>query len=202
MNSVEIEGLEGLGVSVKNQEALENDILGMIEERVKLKEQDIVVKQVKKEWKPLHVRIKEVLKKKFDCEKQIRKVYKSDNPGSHQSRQVNSLINDQESLELKLKSLLAIQSSLLDRLKNCDYNYEEDSDIIPVGTQNNEQEQDNEEVEEETELQKNIRLGDLTAFGNTLHTTSHNSTRSFEEYVNNRKMITLMVNGKMGKNCR
>ena len=93
MNSVEIEGLEGLGVSVKNQEALENDILGMIEESVKLKEQDIVVKQVKKEWKPLHARLKEVLKKKFDCEKQIRKVYKSDNPGSHQLRPTASTSN-------------------------------------------------------------------------------------------------------------
>ena len=71
MSSDEIEGLEGLGVSVKNQEALENDILGLIELRVKLKERDIVVKQVKKEWKPLHLRLKEVLKKKFDCEKQI-----------------------------------------------------------------------------------------------------------------------------------
>ena len=185
MSSAEIEGLEGLGVSVKNQEALENDILGMIEERVKLKERDIVVKQVKKEWKPLHLRLKEILKKKSDCEKQIRKVYNYDsNPGSHRSRQVNSLINDQESLEQKLKGLLSIQSSLLDRLKNCDYNYEEDPDLKPVGTENNEQEQDTEEVEEETELQKNIRLGDLTAFGNTLHTTSHNSTHSFEDYVN------------------
>ena len=34
MNSDEIKGLEVLGVSVKNQEALGNDILGMIEERV------------------------------------------------------------------------------------------------------------------------------------------------------------------------
>ena len=44
----ELEGLEGLGVSVKSQETLENDIIEKLEEKIKKKEQAVVIKQVKK----------------------------------------------------------------------------------------------------------------------------------------------------------
>ena len=40
----ELEGLEGLGVSVKSQETLENDIIEKLEEKIKVKEQAVVVK--------------------------------------------------------------------------------------------------------------------------------------------------------------
>ena len=95
-----MEGLEGLGVSVKSQETLENDIIEKLEEKIKAKEQAVVVKQVKKELTSLSTKIRENLKRKKHCERQIRAIYKSDsNLSSQKTRQISSLLNDQEGFE-------------------------------------------------------------------------------------------------------
>ena len=89
----ELEGLEGLGVSVKSQETLENDIIEKLEEKIKVKEQAVVVKQVKKELTSLSTKIRENLKRKKHCERQIRAIYKSEsNLSSQKTRHISSLI--------------------------------------------------------------------------------------------------------------
>ena len=183
-----MEGLEGLGVSVKNQECLENDIMGMIAQRIKLKEQDVVVKQVKKELNPLVQKIKQTLKKKRLCEKEIRHIHDSASSiTSQQNRKIASLIDDQDSLEKHINDLFNTQKELIQRLKDCEYNYEKDPEINPCKRgEICEEEESKEEPEVETELQRNIRLGDVTAFGTTLHTTSSGFAQSkqrFDDYL-------------------
>ena len=185
-----LEGLEGLGVSVKSQESLENDIMGMIAQKIKLKEQDIVVKQVKKEFNPLIQNIKQSLRKKRLCEKEIKHIHDSSSTlSSQQNRKITSLIDDQESLEKHINEQFATQKSLLQRLKDCEYNYEEDPEINPLKVGENfaeEETRDENEPEVETELQKNIRLGDVTAFGTSLHTKSsrlEDTKDNFDDYI-------------------
>ena len=185
-----MEGLEGLGVNVQSQETLENDIIQKLEEKAKLKEQESVLKQVKKELKHICQKIREQLRRKKSYEKQIKLLYKSASTlTSQQSRQISSLLNDQESLEKSLIELFSSQSSNLQRLKDCDYDFEHDTEIkVLIVKEKEETVENNEEDEgpsEETELQKNIRLGDVTAFGNTLQTKS-STTRdevNFHNYI-------------------
>ena len=66
-----MEGLEGLGVSVQSQETLENDIIEKLEEKIKVKEQEVVVKQVKKELTSTSTKIRENLKRKKHCERLV-----------------------------------------------------------------------------------------------------------------------------------
>ena len=185
-----MEGLEGLGVSVKSQESLENDIIEKLEEKIKEKEQAVVVKQVKKELTSLSTKIRDNLKRKRHCERAIRAIYKSEsNLSSQKTRQISSLLNDQEGYEKALTELFASQTANLQRLKDSNYDFESDQElkvlIIKQETETVEDVENEEEVENETELQKNIRLGDVTAFGNVLQTRSSNQNDevNFDSYL-------------------
>ena len=95
MSNNDLEGLEDLGVSVQNQETLENELIGQLEEKIKLKEQETVVKQVKKELQPLCDKIKDTVKKKRKCEKLIKTLHDANSTlSSQQNRQISSLLND------------------------------------------------------------------------------------------------------------
>ena len=186
----EITGLEGLGVSVRSQQQLESDIIEQLSEELKKKDQENVVKQVKKELKSVSDGIKITARRKRQIEKQIKEIYNS-HPEltSQQNRQISSLLNDQESCESHLKELFSSQKNSLQRLKDCQYDYDNDPSIrnLVITDRSLQQEEDN-EVEEssETELQRNIRLGDVTAFGNSLHTTSPSSSirkHDFDNYL-------------------
>ena len=184
----ELEGLEGLGVSVKSQETLENDIIEKLEEKIKVKEQAVVIKQVKKELTSLSTKIRENLKRKKHCERQIRAIYKSEsNLSSQKTRQISSLLNDQEGFEKALTELFASQTANIQRLKESNYEFESDPELrVLIIKQETETVEDNEEqAENETELQKNIRLGDVTAFGNVLQTksSSQNDEVNFDSYL-------------------
>ena len=184
----ELEGLEGLGVSVQSQETLENDIIEKLEEKIKVKEQEAVVKQVKKELTSISTKIRENLKRKKHCERQIRSIYKSESSlSSQKTRQISSLLNDQEGFERALTELFASQTANIQRLKESNYDFENDPELkVLIIKQENESVEDAEdEAEEETELQKNIRLGDVTAFGNVLQTRSSNQNDevNFDNYL-------------------
>ena len=93
MEEKDLEGLEGLGVSVQSQETLEHDIIERLEEKIKVKEKEVVVKQVKKELTSLSTKIRENLKRKKHCERQIRSIYKSESSlSSQKTRQISSLL--------------------------------------------------------------------------------------------------------------
>ena len=185
-----MEGLEGLGVSVQSQETLENDIIEKLEEKIKVKEQEVVLKQVKKELTSISTKIRENLKRKRHCERQIRSIYKSEsNLSSQKTRQISSLLNDQEGFERALTELFASQTANLQRLKESNYDFDSDPElkvlIIKHENETVEDAEDEEEANTETELQKNIRLGDVTAFGNVLQTRSSNQRDevNFDSYL-------------------
>ena len=205
----ELEGLEGLGVSVKSQETLENDIIEKLEEKIKAKEQAVVVKQVKKELTSLSTKIRENLKRKKHCERQIRAIYKSEsNLSSQKTRQISSLLNDQEGFEKALTELFASQTANIQRLKESNYDFESDPElrvlIIKQETETVEDVDNEEEAENETELQKNIRLGDVTAFGNVLQTksSSQNDEVNFDSYLQQQIGGDLNVASTSGKRRR
>ena len=178
----EITGLEGLGVSVQSQQQLESEIIGQISEELQKKEQENVLKQVRKELRTVCDGIKRTARRKREVEKQIKEIYSSHSElTSQQNRQISSLLNDQESFESNLKELFSSQKNSLQRLKDCQYDYDNDPSIrnLVITDRSLQQEEDNETEEStETELQRNIRLGDVTAFGNSLHTTSSSSSSS------------------------
>ena len=110
------EGLEGLGVCVQSQEKLETEIIEQISDQLKKKEQEDVIKQIKKELLPLSERIKDTARRKSKCEKQIKSVFNSSPVLSNQqNRQIASLINDQELLENCLRELFSNQAILRKR---------------------------------------------------------------------------------------
>ena len=91
----EITGLEGLGVSVRSQQQLESDIIEQLSEELKKKDQENVVKQVKKELKSVSDGIKITARRKRQIEKQIKEIYNSHQElTSQQNRQISSLLND------------------------------------------------------------------------------------------------------------
>ena len=196
MEEKDLEGLEGLGVSVQSQETLEHDIIERLEEKIKVKEKEVVVKQVKKELTSLSTKISENLKRKKHCERQIRSIYKSESSlSSQKTRQISSLLNDQEGFERTLIELFASQTANLRRLKDSNYDIESDPELkVLIIKQEIDSIEDGEEEEQETELQKNIRLGDVTAFGNVLQTRS--STQ--EDEVNFDKYLQHQVGGEFG----
>ena len=187
----EITGLEGLGVSVQSQRQLESEIIGQISEELQKKEQENIVKQVRKELRSISDNIKRIARRKRDVEKEIKDIYSAHSEKtSQQNRKISSLLNDQESLESNLKDLFSSQKNSLQRLKDCDYNYDNDPSIRNLVTTNRSiQQEEDTEIEEsgETELQKKIRLGSVTAFGNSLTTTSSSNSEkrknNFENYL-------------------
>ena len=60
----EISGLEGLVVSVQSQQQLESDIIEKISEEINKKEQENVVKQVRKELRSVSDGIKKIARRK------------------------------------------------------------------------------------------------------------------------------------------
>ena len=87
-----------------------------------MKEQEAVVKQVKKEFTSILTKIRENLKRKKHCERQIRSIYKSkSNLSSQETRQISSLLNDQEGFERALTELFASQTANIQRLKELNY---------------------------------------------------------------------------------
>ena len=109
----EITGLEGLGVSVRSQQQLESDIIEQLSEELKKKDQENVVKQVKKELKSVSDGIKITARRKRQIEKQIKEIYNS-HPEltSQQNRQISSLLNDQESCESHLGPITHKQATI------------------------------------------------------------------------------------------
>ena len=121
----EITGLEGLGVSVQSQQQLESDIIDQISGELQKKEQENVVKQVRKELRSVSDGIKKTARRKREVEKQSKEIYSSHSElTSQQNRRISSLLNDQESFESNLKELFSAQKNSLQRLKDCQYDYD------------------------------------------------------------------------------
>ena len=185
--STEMESLAGLGVSVRSHETLETEVMDRLEEKMREQEKEVTIKQVKKEFPLLIQKLKICLKKKKEIEHDIRSIHGKGNLSSHQHRKITSLLNDQEEVEKHLLELLNAQKDLLHRLTKCGYDFQNDSNIKPISIKSiegNDEKEDNENPTEETELQKSIRLGEVTAFGTSVQTTSlQGSSSNFDDYI-------------------
>jgi len=188
-SNMEMDSLAGLGVSVRSQENLESEVMDQLEERMKVQEKETTVKQVKKEFPLLIQKLKICLRKKRSIEKDIQGLHDQSNQNGHQKRKIMSLIDDQEAVEKYLQELLSLQKDLLNRLTLVGYDYQKDPNIKPItvkldNTGNDDEEPKEEEPSEETELQRSIRLGEVTAFGTSVKTTSlQGGSRTFQDYV-------------------
>ena len=192
----DIEDLEGLGVSVQSHTTLENDIIEKLEGKFKEKEQETLFKQIKKELRPLNQKITKAAEDKKKCEQKIKIFYKhSLSNGSNQSgsRQILSLLTEQENIDKQLSDHLSHQKLIIARLKESGFDYSKDPVIVNLIAENvttpksddfeNGESSRSESVE--TALQRDIRLGDVTAFGNSLLTKSSGSGEeiNFDNYL-------------------
>ena len=186
---MEMDSLAGLGVSVRSQENLESEVMDQLEERMKQQEKETTVKQVKKEFPLLIQKLKICLRKKRSIEKEIQGLHEQSNQNGHQKRKIMSLIDDQEAVQKYLHELLSLQKDLLNRLTQVGYDYQNDPNIKPLtvkldNTCDNNEVPTDEEPSEETKLQRSIRLGEVTAFGTSVKTTSlEGGSRTFQDYV-------------------
>ena len=186
---MEMDSLAGLGVSVRSQENLELEVMDKLEERMKQQEKETTVKQVKKEFPLLIQKLKICLKKKRSIEKDIKDLHEQSTQNGHHKRKIMSLIDDQEAVQKYLHELLSLQKDLLNRLTQCGYDYQNDPNIKPLTVKLNDtgetEDSKEEEPVEETELQRSIRLGEVTAFGTSVKTTSlEGGSGTFQDYVN------------------
>lgn len=188
------DNLKLLGVSVQDQDALEAEVMKKLDDKIKAKTQAITVKQVKKELIPVGQKLRLLIKKKRKCERELNFLSSSASTiNSQQQRRISSLVNDQEDVRNETQKNFAKQKILLQRLIDCEYSYENDPEINLCKDENEDPEGDETEEasiennENETELQKNIRLGEVTTFGSTLQTTSKRTDQSeaFKDYVKN-----------------
>ena len=185
---MEMDSLAGLGVSVRSQERLESEVMDQLEEQMKEQEKETTVKQVKKEFPLLIQKLKICLRKKRSIEKDIKGLHEQSNQNGHQKRKIMSLIDDQEAVEKYLQELLSLQKDLLNRLAQVGYNHLNDPNINPITVKLDntcdDEDPKEEEASEETELQRGIRLGEVTAFGTSVKTTSlEGGSRTFQDYV-------------------
>merc|ERR1711935_612547 len=100
--------------------------------------------------------------------------------------------DEQESLNKQVQKLVVDQNSLLLILKEFDHDYEKDPEIKvfksgEFGKETSQIETDHEAVEPvESELERNVRLGEVTAFGTSLTSkSSEGSKGAFDAYLNN-----------------
>ena len=188
-SSKEMESLAELGVYARSQETLETEVMGQLEDKMRKQQKEVTVKQVKKEFPSMLQKLKICVKKKKGIEREIRDIHSKGTHSSHLQRKITSLIDEQEAVQKYLSELLASQKDLLQRLSQCGYDYKNDPDIKPLAIKLDDEDGDakpeDNVPEEETELQKSIRLGEVTAFGTAVQTTSFQGESStFNDYVN------------------
>ena len=183
--------LKLLGVNIQDQEELEANIMKKIDESIKEKERDVTIKQVKKELLPIVDSLRVLHKTRRKCEKELNILSNSSSTiNSQQQRKISSLISDQEELSKLIFKNYTKQKTLLQKLTLCNYSYENDPEIQPFNILQEYIENENKTVileekkMQETQLEKSIRLGEVTAFGTSLQSTSKTTeVESFDNYL-------------------
>jgi hypothetical protein len=179
--------LQLLGVSAKSQADIEDSVFNLLE----LRERDNRVKQLKKNI-AAQLNKRRSLKKQLDsCESSLQQLYSAD-PGGMKKRKISSLLNDQEKLKSDLQALEREVRGGLEELERCNYDFGTDPAFASLigGFWPNRKSRSAagggvvEEPSTETDQEKSIRLGEVTAFGNSLATTSEqSSSNAFQSYL-------------------
>ena len=171
-----------LGVSSKSQADIEQTVFQLIQK----KEQEKRIAQLKKSVTGQLLKLRNGQKQLVVCESSLAQLYAGSESTSSR-RKISSLLNDQEKLTSDLAALKEDCRSLLGELERLNYDF---SGTDPGfrqaigGFWPNERAAGksaavdltaNDETEE-TEQEKSVRLGELTAFGNSLTTVSEQSS--------------------------
>jgi hypothetical protein len=179
--------LQLLGVSAKSQADIEDSVFNLLE----LRERDNRVKQLKKNI-AAQLNKRRSLKKQLDaCESSLQQLYSVD-PGGMKKRKISSLLNDQEKLKSDLQALEGEALGGLEELERCNYDFSTDPAFASLigGFWPNRKSRSaaggvvEDQPSTETDQEKSIRLGEVTAFGNSLATTSEqSSSNAFQSYL-------------------
>jgi hypothetical protein len=180
--------LQLLGVSAKSQADIEDSVFNLLE----LRERDNRVKQLKKNI-AAQLNKRRSLKKQLDaCESSLQQLYSAD-PGGLKKRKISSLLNDQEKLKSDLQALEGEALGGLEELERCNYDFSTDPAFASLigGFWPNRKSRSaagggivEDQPSTETDQEKSIRLGEVTAFGNSLATTSEqSSSNAFQSYL-------------------
>jgi hypothetical protein len=170
--------LSGLGVSAKRQEDVEDDVIQLI----KNKERNQRINQLKNGIVANLSKRSKIAGQLALCEKELQALYENSSGGAKQ-RRINTLLNDQEKMRSDLKHLDDECRSAVVELESCDFDFDTDVKLkLLVGRflpKHGEQEQAAAIFDtEETEQEKSIRLGEVTAFGTALETTSEQTSNA------------------------
>ena len=180
-----------LGVSAKSQEDVEDTVIQLIQD----KERDNRVKQLKKNISIQVGKLKRLQKQMAACERDLAALYGAANSTGLKQRKVGALLNDQEKIRSELNSANEECRRGLQELDDCQYDFDADVEFKLVirgfwpKTGVKPSAPTTVLESEETEQEKSIRLGEVTAFGSTLETTSEQSSSAeFQAYL--RQQIT------------
>jgi len=180
--------LKDLGIQVQSHDDYETNILKKIAQKIEEKEKKETIERSKKQIGSVISELKILLKRRRVKEKELKEIYSS-GVGQHR-RKVESLLQEQEKLAARILDLDRNQTKHLEDLKRCGYDVSADPNIKPVNSkldgqeEEDIQEEEEESAVEETETQRKVRLGALTAFGSSLETTSqYQSKNTFNDYL-------------------
>jgi hypothetical protein len=180
--------LQLLGVSAKSQADIEDSVFNLLE----LRERDNRVKQLKKNI-TAQLNKRRSLRKQLDaCESSLQQLYSAD-AGGLKKRKISSVLNDQEKLKSDLQALEGEALGGLEELERCNYDFGADPAFASLigGFWSNRKSRsaagggvDEDQPSTETDQEKSIRLGEVTAFGNSLATISvQSSSNAFQSYL-------------------
>jgi hypothetical protein len=199
--------LQLLGVSAKSQADIEDSVFSLLE----LRERDNRVKQLKKNV-AAQLNKRRSLKKQLDsCESSLQQLYSAD-PGGMKKRKISSLLNDQEKLKSDLQALEGEVRGGLEELERCNYDFSTDPAFASLigGFWPNRKSRsaagggvvEDQPSPTETDQEKSIRLGEVTAFGNSLATISvQSSSNAFQSYLRHQIQVLDDAEEKRGKSA-
>ncbi len=190
MGSDEVAVLGGLNIQVMDQERLEQEVMHKVDEEMEKKDHERRTRLCLRDLHRVASSLKRLKERNAQTRKQLDAAVTSDKrrrseallaQQDDQAREKSNLLKDRDTLVKELKELNCVDVENDESLKclfdeKLDSNDEESEETTP------ESETILQLQHEETEREKAIRLGQMTAFGKTLVSTKH-ASEDYKEYI-------------------
>ena len=196
--------LRHLSVEAVDRDQFEAGVMRRVDEELGRREKERAVAIRLKELKSVALSLGAALEAAKKCERALDAVFASSSSsssyGSLSRRKSENLLREQESANAKKEDLARKQSELVRELAELGHDVEKEKSVKLVrvkldGSEKPENEGDGDaleegEVQEETETERSIRLGERTAFGKSLKShTESDGGESFRRYVQDQKAL-------------
>lgn len=206
--------LEDLAIRVYDQDQLEAEVFRRADQALEQQERQRQTQICLKELKPVVQELGGVTRSLRKLELELKRLYGSNDTWNRaQQRRVQSCLDEQEKLNALESNLRAKQKQLAQDLTHLQYDWASDPDLQLVPDRENDVGDEKKhspvdgsdpapsksqpesifdpENQTETDQEKKIRLGEMTAFGNVLQTkTDSNDLSHYNKYVADQRQLS------------